>query len=199
VSVGLLTRTLLFILKALAVEIHSTPYNIEFFFWIFFIYNVSSKRKDTTDSTYMCAMLFQKTKKWVSSEKCISIDVSGLLPPTCFTVSSIFTVCSRPKTHLRLSDKEPVSLNFHTKLISQLLDVASQTFKRCCQCLYTCTTISQWKKCCNNEHLRSGEGQVVGAYECGNEHSGSIKCGEFLTSWEPVTFSRRTLLHGVSK
>jgi hypothetical protein len=27
----------------------------------------------------------------------------------------------------------------------------------------------------------------------------SIKCGNFLTSYKPVSFSRRTLLHGVSK
>jgi len=26
----------------------------------------------------------------------------------------------------------------------------------------------------------SGDGQVAGACECANEHSGSIKCGEFL-------------------
>jgi hypothetical protein len=26
----------------------------------------------------------------------------------------------------------------------------------------------------------SGQGQVAGACECGNEPSGSIKCGEFL-------------------
>jgi hypothetical protein len=26
----------------------------------------------------------------------------------------------------------------------------------------------------------SGERQVAGSCECGNEHSGSIKCGEFL-------------------
>jgi len=26
----------------------------------------------------------------------------------------------------------------------------------------------------------SGKGQVVGTCECGNETSGSIKCGEFL-------------------
>ena len=31
------------------------------------------------------------------------------------------------------------------------------------------------------------------ACECGDEPSGSIKCGE------PVSFSRRTLLHGVCK
>jgi CRISPR/Cas system-associated protein Cas7 (RAMP superfamily) len=29
--------------------------------------------------------------------------------------------------------------------------------------------------------------------------SGSIKCGHFLTRYKPVSFSRRTLLHGVSK
>jgi hypothetical protein len=26
----------------------------------------------------------------------------------------------------------------------------------------------------------SGQGQVAGSYECGDEPSGSIKCGEFL-------------------
>jgi len=26
---------------------------------------------------------------------------------------------------------------------------------------------------------------------------GSIKCGEYLTMWEPVSFSRTTLLHGL--
>jgi len=31
-----------------------------------------------------------------------------------------------------LSDKEPVFLNFHTKLISLFLEVATQTLKRCC-------------------------------------------------------------------
>ena len=40
--------------------------------------------------------------------------------------------------------------------------------------------IAMKKKGCHNEHLRSGEGQMAGAYECGNEPSGSIKCGEFL-------------------
>ena len=34
----------------------------------------------------------------------------------------------------------------------------------------------------------------MGACELGNEPSGSIKCGELLTS-----FSRRTVLRGVSK
>jgi hypothetical protein len=35
--------------------------------------------------------------------------------------------------------------------------------------------------------------------ECGNELSGLIKRGNFLTSYKPVSFSRRTLLHRVSK
>jgi hypothetical protein len=39
---------------------------------------------------------------------------------------------------------------------------------------------------------------VAGYYEHGNEHSGSIKDGKFLTSGAIVTFSRRTLLNAVS-
>jgi len=42
-----------------------------------------------------------------------------------------------------------------------------------------------------------GQGQVAGAFESCNQSSGSIKCGEFFTSREPVSFSGRTLLHGV--
>ena len=42
----------------------------------------------------------------------------------------------------------------------------------------------------------SGQGQVTGTYECGNESSEFIKCGNFLTSGGPVSFSRRTLLTG---
>jgi hypothetical protein len=38
-----------------------------------------------------------------------------------------------------------------------------------------------------------------GTCEYGNEPPGSIKCGELLPSREPVSFSRRTLLHGISK
>ena len=38
---------------------------------------------------------------------------------------------------------------------------------------------------------------MAGICEYGEEPSGSIKCGEFLA--EPVSFSRRTLLHGVSE
>ena len=45
--------------------------------------------------------------------------------------------------------------------------------------------------------FRIGTGSVH--WECGNETSGSIKCGNFLTGWRPVSFSGRTLLHGVSK
>ena len=48
-------------------------------------------------------------------------------------------------------------------------------------------TISIW--------LKIGTGRA--SCECGNEPSGSIKCGEFL-HWEPAGFSRSTVLHGVS-
>ena len=41
-------------------------------------------------------------------------------------------------------------------------------------------------------------GQEAGYCECGNELSGSIKCGEFLDWLRPVNFSRRTVLEGVS-
>jgi hypothetical protein len=37
--------------------------------------------------------------------------------------------------------------------------------------------------------------EVAGTCECGNKPSGSIKCGNFLTSCKRVSFSRRTLLH----
>jgi hypothetical protein len=43
----------------------------------------------------------------------------------------------------------------------------------------------------------SGQGQVAGSCERGNEHSGFIKCGNFLSSRGPVCFSGRTLLHGI--
>jgi len=36
-------------------------------------------------------------------------------------------------------------------------------------------------------------GIVCCSCECSNEPSGSIKCGEFLTSWKPLSFSRRTV------
>jgi hypothetical protein len=40
----------------------------------------------------------------------------------------------------------------------------------------------------------------IGTVFCkgGNEPSGSIKCVNFLTSWEPVSFSRRILFCGLS-
>ena len=41
---------------------------------------------------------------------------------------------------------------------------------------------------------------MVGTCKRGNESSGTIKCGGvFLTSRYTVSFSRRTLLHGVSQ
>jgi hypothetical protein len=44
----------------------------------------------------------------------------------------------------------------------------------------------------------SGQGQAAGCCECCNEHSGSMKCGDFLTSWGPLSFWERTLIHVVS-
>jgi hypothetical protein len=49
------------------------------------------------------------------------------------------------------------------------------------------------------DRVGSGEGQVAGSCECCNEPSGSINAGNFLTGCKPVSFLRRTLLHGVSK
>ena len=40
---------------------------------------------------------------------------------------------------------------------------------------------------------------MADACECGNEPSGSVKCGKFFTSYKPVSCSRRTLHRGVSK
>jgi hypothetical protein len=40
---------------------------------------------------------------------------------------------------------------------------------------------------------------MAGTCECGNEISGSIKCGVFLDQLKSVSFSRRTLLHGVDE
>jgi hypothetical protein len=39
---------------------------------------------------------------------------------------------------------------------------------------------------------------VVGCCEHGNEPSGSIKCGEFLTIWGTISSSGRSLLNGIS-
>ena len=44
----------------------------------------------------------------------------------------------------------------------------------------------------------SGQEQVAGSCECGEEPSGSIKCGNFLNGLGPLSFSGRTLLHAVS-
>jgi len=40
---------------------------------------------------------------------------------------------------------------------------------------------------------------MADACECGNEPSGSVKWGNFLTSYKPVSCSGRTLHHAVSK
>jgi hypothetical protein len=39
---------------------------------------------------------------------------------------------------------------------------------------------------------------VAGSCERGDEPSGSVKCGDFLSSLGPVSFSGRTLVHVVS-
>jgi hypothetical protein len=40
--------------------------------------------------------------------------------------------------------------------------------------------------------LAQDRGSMVGSCENGNEYSGSIKGGNFVTSWPTITFSRRT-------
>jgi len=44
----------------------------------------------------------------------------------------------------------------------------------------------------------SGGCTVASFCEHSNEPSGCIKAGKFLTSWATVSFSRRTLLDGIS-
>jgi hypothetical protein len=44
----------------------------------------------------------------------------------------------------------------------------------------------------------SGEEQVAGFCKCGNEKFGSLNKGNSLSSSGPVSFSRRTLFHGVN-
>ena len=39
---------------------------------------------------------------------------------------------------------------------------------------------------------------MAGTCKCDNEPSSTVKCREFLPRCEPVSFSRRTLLHGIS-
>jgi hypothetical protein len=51
---------------------------------------------------------------------------------------------------------------------------------------------------CQINWTGSGQGLVEGCCEHGNELSGSIDIGDFLTSWETASFWRRTLFHGVS-
>jgi hypothetical protein len=46
--------------------------------------------------------------------------------------------------------------------------------------------------------LQVFENQVAGFCQYDNEHSSSIRGTEFVTSWETIRSSRRTLLHGVS-
>lgn len=41
----------------------------------------------------------------------------------------------------------------------------------------------------------SGHGQVVCICDDGNEHAGCVKCEDFLTNYETISFSRRILLH----
>jgi len=38
----------------------------------------------------------------------------------------------------------------------------------------------KWDVGCGLDRTGSGQGQVAGTCESGNEHSGSIKCGDFL-------------------
>ena len=40
---------------------------------------------------------------------------------------------------------------------------------------------------------------MAGTFECGNEISGFVSAGNFLTNSEPVSFSRRIMLDRVSK
>jgi len=43
-----------------------------------------------------------------------------------------------------------------------------------------------------------GYREMADACECGNEPTGSVKCGVFLNSCKPVSCSRGTLHNGVS-
>jgi hypothetical protein len=51
---------------------------------------------------------------------------------------------------------------------------------------------------CRLDSSGSGQRPVAGSCEHGNETSGSIMVGNFLSSWVTINFSRRTLLHEVS-
>jgi hypothetical protein len=45
---------------------------------------------------------------------------------------------------------------------------------------------------------KSGQGQIAGSYEHGNELFDSVKIDNILTTLATTIFSRMTLLHGVS-
>ena len=49
------------------------------------------------------------------------------------------------------------------------------------------------------DNIRVDLQEVTDACECGNEPSGSINAGNFLIICKPVSCSRRTPHHGVSK
>jgi len=57
----------------------------------------------------------------------------------------------------------------------------------------------KWDGEYGRDQAGSAKRQVADTCDCGNEPSGSIKCGEFLVYLKPVSFSRRTLLHEISK
>ena len=48
------------------------------------------------------------------------------------------------------------------------------------------------------ERAGSVQGQVAGTYECGNEPSGSIKCGDFLDQLRTGQLVKKNSAHGVS-
>ena len=45
----------------------------------------------------------------------------------------------------------------------------------------------------------SGQGQVVGTCKCGNEPSGSVKCGEYLDQLQTSQLLKKDSAHGASK
>jgi hypothetical protein len=57
--------------------------------------------------------------------------------------------------------------------------------------------LEKWDGVHGLDRSGSGYGQVAGCFECGNESSVSMKCGEFLEYGRTVSFSGRPLLDGV--
>jgi hypothetical protein len=51
---------------------------------------------------------------------------------------------------------------------------------------------------CGLDASGSGYGPADGPYEHGNETFGLIKAMNFLSSWVTISFSKRSLLYGVS-